>query len=282
MADPRPLPNAARLSEDIDDVLSAIRRMIADDEGLSAARLRAVKQQPALVQDDPAEFLARRYGGNAALARQLVENGARPLPGAAPVQAVQSSAPVPLRLPIQQEDAKPEDPASPPAAVQATGWRGWLRPAARDAVAGPEPEVAARASLPEMGDDSDDFAEAFEWKARLRPAAAPVRVAEISRLAPAEVEAPRMTETPGEPRRSGWAMAQPEPPVAVATPAPAASGDEPPRPQALLQDADIRSLLRELVQNELNGELGVRFSANLRVVIRREVAAAIDAHLDRL
>ena len=47
------------------------------------------------------------------------------------------------------------------------------------------------------------------------------------------------------------------------------------------EDRAIRELLREMVQEELNGELGQRFSANLRAVIRREIAAAIDAHLDR-
>lgn len=54
-------------------------------------------------------------------------------------------------------------------------------------------------------------------------------------------------------------------------------------PSADARDGDrpIRELLREMVQDELNGALGERFSANLRAVIRREVAAAIDTYLDR-
>ena len=53
------------------------------------------------------------------------------------------------------------------------------------------------------------------------------------------------------------------------------------RDEARDGDRPIRELLREMVQDELNGALGERFSANLRAVIRREVAAAIDTYLDR-
>lgn len=48
------------------------------------------------------------------------------------------------------------------------------------------------------------------------------------------------------------------------------------------EEQSIRELLREMIQEELLGELGQRFSRNLRAVIRREVAVAIDDHLDRL
>ena len=62
MADPRFSQNAARLSEDIGDVLTAIRRMIADDDALSSARDSIQAERNGLVQDDAGEFLARRYG----------------------------------------------------------------------------------------------------------------------------------------------------------------------------------------------------------------------------
>lgn len=74
MADPRNVQSASRLSEDIGDVLNAIRRMIAEDDALSTARERLIAERDALdslVQEDAGEFLARRYGGNAALARRL-------------------------------------------------------------------------------------------------------------------------------------------------------------------------------------------------------------------
>lgn len=47
-------------------------------------------------------------------------------------------------------------------------------------------------------------------------------------------------------------------------------------------EATVREVIREIIQEELHGELGQRFSRNLRAVIRREVAAAIDEHLERI
>ncbi|MFD2815457.1 hypothetical protein ACFSYD_15535 [Paracoccus aerius] len=94
MADPRFSQNAARLSEDIGDVLTAIRRMIADDDALSSARDSIRADRTGLVQDDAGEFLARRYGGNAALARQMVETAVRPAPAPA-VEEVVETPPVP-------------------------------------------------------------------------------------------------------------------------------------------------------------------------------------------
>ncbi|WP_255329710.1 hypothetical protein [Paracoccus albicereus] len=74
-------PNAAaRLSEDIGDVLSSIRRLIAEDEAIGAARANAAARVAKLGEGgvtDPVSLsredaLARRFGGNAALARDLV------------------------------------------------------------------------------------------------------------------------------------------------------------------------------------------------------------------
>lgn len=44
----------------------------------------------------------------------------------------------------------------------------------------------------------------------------------------------------------------------------------------------VRQQIRELIQCEMQGELGQRFSRNLRIVIRREIAAAIDDQFDRV
>ncbi|WP_295042428.1 hypothetical protein [uncultured Paracoccus sp.] len=299
MADPRLSQNAARLSEDIGDVLSAIRRMIADDDALSSARDNIRAERTGLVQDDAGEFLARRYGGNAALARKLVQTTVRtpeppapaPIPEAASAPAVpqfilrakpelvQPVANVsPLRLGAERRVDEPEV-----AAPKASGWRAWLRSDARDAAtevdAQPQaklqvvPAPAAVAQPVSDSADDDDFAEAFDWKARMRPELdepAPVALAEAK---------------PAEQRLSGWAL-PPEPaafdPVALlAAEAEAFAAEQ--QAQAELNDEEqsIRDLLREMVQEELNGELGERFSANLRAVIRREIAAAIDAHLDR-
>ncbi|RNF35238.1 hypothetical protein A7A09_006340 [Paracoccus methylarcula] len=44
----------------------------------------------------------------------------------------------------------------------------------------------------------------------------------------------------------------------------------------------VRSQIREMIQGELQGELGQRFSRNLRIVIRREIAAAVEDQFDRV
>lgn len=69
MADPRFRVSAR--SEDLGETLCNIRRMIAEDDALAAARDRLQMLRDQVAHEDPAEFLARRHGGNAALARQL-------------------------------------------------------------------------------------------------------------------------------------------------------------------------------------------------------------------
>jgi hypothetical protein len=288
MADPRFSQNAARLSEDIGDVLTAIRRMIADDDALSSARDSIQAERNGLVQDDAGEFLARRYGGNAALARQMVETAARPVPAAA-AREPEPAPPVPQFILRARPEAAPAASVSPlrlgaerrvdePEAPKASGWRAWLRPEAREALPQVQPDpVPAAANLAgpvqDFADDADDFAEAFDWKARMRP--------ELEEPAPAASAEAK----PVEQRLSGWAL-PPEPAsvdtvARLAAEADAFAAEQQAQAAASDEELGIRDLLREMVQEELNGELGERFSANLRAVIRREIAAAIDAHLDR-
>lgn len=286
MADPRFSQNAARLSEDIGDVLTAIRRMIADDDALSSARDSIRAERNGLVQDDAGEFLARRYGGNAALARQMVETAARPVPAAAAPEP-EPAPPIPQFILRARPEAAPAASVSPlrlgaerrvdePEAPKASGWRAWLRPEAREALPQVEPDpVPAAANLAgpvqDFADDADDFAEAFDWKARMRP----------------ELEEPAASAEakPVELRLSGWTL-PPEPAsvdtvARLAAEADAFAAEQQAQAAGIDEEQGIRDLLREMVQEELNGELGERFSANLRAVIRREIAAAIDAHLDR-
>lgn len=288
MADPRFSQNAARLSEDIGDVLTAIRRMIADDDALSSARDSIQAERNGLVQDDAGEFLARRYGGNAALARQMVETAARPVPAAAAPEP-EPAPPVPQFILRARPEAAPAANVSPlrlgaerrvdePEAPKASGWRAWLRPEAREALPQVEPDpVPAAANLAgpvqDFADDADDFAEAFDWKARMRP--------ELEEPAPAASAEAK----PVEQRLSGWTL-PPEPAsvdtvARLAAEADAFAAEQQAQAAGIDEEHGIRDLLREMVQEELNGELGERFSANLRALIRREIAAAIDAHLDR-
>lgn len=288
MADPRFSQNAARLSEDIGDVLTAIRRMIADDDALSSARDSIRADRTGLVQDDAGEFLARRYGGNAALARQMVETAVRPAPAPA-VEEVVETPPVPQFILRARPEVVPPADAAPlrlgaerrveqPETPKPSGWRSWLRPELREAAPQVEAATAPAADsfsalVDDSAEDEDDFAEAFDWKARMRP--------EIEEPKPVALAAGKLSEQ----RASGWVMSPDHGAVDTVAhlAAEAAAFDAEQRAVADADDEDraIRELLREMVQEELNGELGQRFSANLRAVIRREIAAAIDAHLDR-
>lgn len=87
--------SATRLSEDIGDVLSAIRRLIAEDDALTVARSQRENYRSEAARPDLAiasgETLARRYHGNAALARRLVQTVAqRPTLATVPAAAPQA------------------------------------------------------------------------------------------------------------------------------------------------------------------------------------------------
>ena len=66
-------------------------------------------------------------------------------------------------------------------------------------------------------------------------------------------------------------------------PAPVLATPEPvvPTVAEIVEDPALRALVREIIGEELHGELGTRFARNLRAVIRREVAAAIEDQMDR-
>lgn len=428
MAEPRPSQNAARLSEDIGDVLSAIRRLIAEDEALTTARDRLSAERgdaATTIDEDAGDFLARRYGGNSALARDLAlsrkgdagyqqpqhlaeavvrsgdeaeevwplgdaANGPdavrprvdadRPITrhetpassadqpdhpahrndlvrtlSALTAQAADDQAAVPMipRLRPIAPTVRPERPnAAAPLRLDAT--RRVLsgapskaeppRPDCHDMNVAPADEEGGKPAtghealrVTDLGDD-DDFAEAFDWKARMRPelvaqagvAAPPENViARIAALGTVEPDYPSQDEAlivlaealgdgpsfddvfargseadpasgvSNETRESALPTAEQTRQSPVPEDA-ATAANENQRASAVPQSAEplarqtitglspeeeeqsIRDLLREMIQEELHGELGERFSRNLRSVIRREVAAAIDDQLDRL
>ncbi|MDP5305916.1 hypothetical protein [Paracoccus spongiarum] len=446
MPDPRSAQNAARLSEDIGDVLSAIRKLIAEDEALGGDRAAG---PGGTIDQDAGEFLARRYGGNAALARRLAGTAAPdesrsdlpqataraddeagegwPLGGLAnspeaarPVAALSDRGAVtaqprilrhdglsaPADAPaFQRAEARPELPsarndlvrslsataAAPQVGRQdagavaplrldatrrvltqddGTGLRGGARqepPLHRPPLHRPPLAPAAPAPLARQHEDDDDFAEAFDWKARMRPdvdgstradATSPAHSAPSlpsflsgrieRREAPVTVVATRSDDglradlaAPDEGRVLDDTHHDPEDAQAEVAGSPSAADSEfaavlaaleavgaprtgldkapipeagpaqdtaqamltaPAAPEACapepaagptlageaaivtpeVDEQSIRDLLREMIQEELHGELGERFSRNLRAVIRREVAAAIEDYLDRI
>lgn len=413
----RQIQSAARLSEDIGDVLTAIRRLIAEDEALSAARDRLIEDRESasrVIDEDSAEFLARRHGGNAALARQLARsrfgdaavepeaegwplgqaaNGAdaarprpimpetppeppqRPdeagrvvrhadteavaeLPGSELACHMSATTPQPEgsfsgRIGASFSAPSPHQPVPPaPRPLRLDVARrvnsGPLRDLPRDRNAGIDAKSASDEDpLPDLcrGSDAagptplhdfeammeeDAFAEAFDWKARMRPEpadggamndSAPIAVKSLperkSAAETAESSQPRSASDPvpelaasepvPEARIAPLAAAagacevwhRPTAEIAsiptgsaaqetavspVPAEAPVAAANEPasPQHQPEVEEQGIRDLLREMIQEELQGEMGQRFSRNLRAVIRREIAAAIDDQLDRI
>ncbi len=50
----------------------------------------------------------------------------------------------------------------------------------------------------------------------------------------------------------------------------------------IMDDKTMRAHLQEMIREELEGEMGARFSGNLRAVVRREIASALDERLTHL
>lgn len=373
-------PSAQHISEDIGDVLGAIRRLIAEDEALVSARDRLkgagashLAEVPADPEaEDPAETLARRYGGNAALARQLAhlhddldfsaqgDDGGWPLGALAngPEAARPTLAVVPdagmsgaaaferVLAGIEAAGAgKAEDFPQPhndlarrlsgshadrdAMAEEDGGQPGETAPLRLDAghmiaehLPAPEAEAPVWSPLAlgsatvesPVGFDAD-----FDWKARMRPDPhdlSPASAGDAQEVQPnpaaaetAFVEVPLTagafpTFTPSLMAMPLAGAQMPLPPLGMAELSPARTEEpgpgqaaESPATEAPATDAPttepradilgdeeqgIREMLREIIREELVGELGQRFSRNLRAVIRREVAVAIDDNLDRL
>ncbi len=384
--------SAARLSEDIGDVLSAIRRLIAEDEAMDYNRGN-VKNPSLHSQNNAAqggEQSNSSLSGHAAMARRMVAESAAVLaaraaePVAAAVGESYASptsfqAPlvadpsVPAKGPIFSElTARRDMPARPSSSRLRRAWvdddnaaqplrlkdsdrviseavddsASWLPDAAAI-----ERRISASNAIA-IDEDDDDFAEAFDAKARMRPG---ITVMESTEQAADHTDGASLEDVPPfmdadrniaaevspddsrvfldytavpESMQAGGMMAGQEMMQALSipgyceedlllhsagTPVATAMAEEPQDEkaddslEAALQpdmdfdahikiddaqprlsepadeeEASIRELLREMVQEELHGELGQRFSRNLRAVIRREVAAAIDEHLERL
>ncbi|MBK4217045.1 hypothetical protein JJJ17_14020 [Paracoccus caeni] len=262
MIDPR-FSSASRLSEDIGDVLSAIRRMIAEDEALIAARDRLSEGSKV---DGP-------FWRDTVAAEEVLN-------GAATEQAeIIPLAPLRLETPVVSDD---------PLTV---------------------PDGATHQFEALVDLEEDDFAEAFDWKQRMRP--------EMIRpvLVPPVVQDP----VPSAPEELGMAEAVPllpkiedieplnrhlamfslpwrqvttganldhmpqvaptEDKVSPVTASADIALDKAVREPTELQAEMIRKMVRSMVRDELHGSLGERFSHNLHAVIRREIATAIDEHL---
>lgn len=248
MSDPRFRPAAAHTPEEFGDVLHNIRRLIAEDEALSAARDRLEQARSQVRHEDPADFLARRYGGNAALARQLAtaEAPARDL-GAGSAQSPHPMQPSPATA------APTVTPLPVPAPAQV----------------GSDPDtwpLGAMANAPEAPRPRNDLAMRLgslfqEMEDEPTP--------EDSTHDPAELFERLVEDAADKPLQ----LTQPETPSAQAQPA--GEDDE---------EEAIRDLLREIVQEQialgLDARLAAQLDARIRTQVLPEVADSIGPRLD--
>ncbi|MEO0911907.1 MAG: hypothetical protein AAFY59_02815, partial [Pseudomonadota bacterium] len=69
---------------------------------------------------------------------------------------------------------------------------------------------------------------------------------------------------------------EPEPLVLGAAAAPPAAPTPPAKENGFFDEATLRSMVSEIVREELQGELGERITRNVRKIVRREVLHVMD------
>jgi hypothetical protein len=236
--------SAARLSEDIGDVLSAIRRLIADNHAPTA-----------LPEDrigDDGLSRSSLAGPTVPMPDQIGDSRVRPL-------FVQRR----LRLDVTRRVDLGEASTAP---IR-------IEPESKQPVS---PQDSWTLDQPQPGHrdfadyrEEDDFADAFAWKGRAEPAGVAALPEPVAQTANQTVMHPAMADTCAVPEPHAAAMSNRG--FAVEQVVIAPHGEH-----------DLRDCLRAMIREELQGEFGQRFSSNLRALIRREVSVAIDQQLDRL
>ncbi|MBM3604729.1 MAG: hypothetical protein FJX25_08230 [Alphaproteobacteria bacterium] len=255
-----PRTEADRIGKEIGSTILSIREMIEAAGAVERPRLTVVSRDP---QDQP--FPA---------AEVVPPRASAPVQPVLPIPHVlwcrsgqQASTPLSWPLPTLPVAVLPHpaaavlpEPAEPPALHRIlAGWRDWLL----WTLAPPRLPLRQRRSPKDGAGDA----------------------AGQSAIQGGPAEPGPRSEAAG-----GGASVQPEQSDGPGVSAPASSAapfDLPLRVaievEALLHDdPHLRNGLREMVQEELQGEMGQRFSANLRAVIRREITQALDDRLTHL
>jgi hypothetical protein len=130
-----------------------------------------------------------------------------------------------------------------------------------------EPEAPPPPAAPPPADRSALAAVLDELEARIPPAAAPEAPTERRAAAPASEQAPEFAARPG----SG-ADAPPDPSAGPTATSGEIVGDD----VAFIDEDDLRQLVARIVREELRGQLGERITAQVRKLVRAEIARALD------
>lgn len=247
----------ALVSENVGDVLASIRRLIAQDGG--AGRLMA----------SPDVAAAFRH---ADLLNARVAESATP-----DLRQVAAPPPEEMTAPLTLERdnlVAPEAPSQPVLRLH-------LTPSFADL---PEPEASHPVSAAAHVDTAPAFSPKIEAPAPIWAAAAALS-AQSAEPAPVVVEVamPQLSQNADEPIGPIAAALTEDmaPPVGLTSPeipAPEEVADLhlfAPEDEELAYSSALRSLIRDAIRQELQGEMGGRFSRNLRQVIRHEVDLAL-------
>ncbi|MFC0202272.1 flagellar biosynthesis protein FlhF [Paracoccus rhizosphaerae] len=204
---------------------------------------RLIDDTPAtVVEEDVETFLSRRFGSGPLPLSDLRDEHVtfEVLPPISPI--------VPYRSPAPRGASPHAEPASVPAPEMARltlgsvigGWWQWILWKLQ------APRIPTSAEL----------------------AAAAARAARVD----TQIAVPAEPVLPAAPR------VEPETP-APATPRACPEEAATRSVQRMLDEGTLRDRLNEMIREELQGEMGARFSSNIRAVIRREVATAVDDRL---
>lgn len=251
-------------SVEIEDVLSSIRRLLADGEAPGAGS--GARPRPEAAPEQGRELPSRgreerREDAPLMLTPALrvagrSEAGARPAP--TPFPGPSQSKP---EVEDDDQDFEPTGIAAEPQPAPAP------RPKLKETIA--ELESAVTHQDDEWEPDGSEPAPVMDWS-NARAEDAPF----LSRRHPAR-PAPKVAQPPKAPEPVAETPAVREPaPVVASAPEPqttAAPADEMPR----IDEDLLRDMIRDVLREELRGPLGDRITGNLRKLVRREIFRAL-------
>ncbi|WP_265500628.1 hypothetical protein [Paracoccus beibuensis] len=238
----RAAPEVARINATLQD----IRRLI--DTGPAG-----------VIEEDAEGFLSRRFGpgqapfadfGRTTVAFEVLP----PISPLVPYRPAASHVPPVFEEPIR---AVVQAPLRLTLASVLAGWGQW---------------ILWRLQAPRIPSPAER-----EAASRRAPAAA-AEPAPLSAAVPAPSPAPAPAADPA-PSQADCTDAQPAADVRKVTPQPCPDEAAERAVRRLLDQGSLRQHLNQMIQEELQGEMGARFSSNIRAVIRREVATAMDDRL---
>ncbi|MGR3593662.1 MAG: hypothetical protein ACU0B9_02155 [Limimaricola soesokkakensis] len=283
-------------SVEIEDVLSSIRRLLADGEGQGGGRPAPQQSADATSRSPvaPSRVRAERRGD-----APLVLTPALRVSGREGAAERPSRFPAPVAANTGTPGAPSADDDFEPADLTAASSdkSGSLRSRLEETIAELESAITHRAD--EWEPDGSEPAPVMDWSSARaedtpflsRRHVGPVSTGRAAPSVPRETQSAPQPQAPGpdvedqrplsepetvaEPQEQSAATVRSQPEIAE----PAAKSVEAtgpmPSPEALVDEDTLRRLITEVLREELRGPLGDRITGNLRKLVRREIFRAL-------